>query len=90
MDQANTSIAALCEFKKSSSAVSGATLFDRPIRFDEATGLISVKDFIMVIEGVTTKAAARRLDRLKEDSTIIVSEDATTGYAFLRDETNRK
>jgi len=90
MDQANTSIATLCEFKKSSSAVSGTTLFDRPIRFDEATGLISVKDFIMVIEGVTTKAAARRLDRLKEDSTIIVSEDATTGYAFFRDETNQK
>jgi len=80
MDQASTSIAALCEFKKSSSAVSGATLFDRPIRFDEATGLISVKDFIVVIEGVTSHAATMRIRRLKEKKEIVISEGATTGF----------
>ena len=78
MDQASTSIAALCEFKKSSSAVSGATLFDRPIRFDGATGLISVKDFIEVIEGINPKSAQMKMLKLMKDN--VISEGGNTGF----------
>ena len=88
MDQASNSIAALCGFKISPVGV--ATINDRPIRYDFATGLISVKDAIMAIEGVTPKAAACRLDRLKADKIIAVSEDPNAEYAFFRDETNQK
>ena len=88
MDQTNTSIAALCGFKVS--AVSGATISDRPIRYDFASKLISVKDAIMAIEGVTPTAARSKLDRLKADKIIAVSEGPNAEYTFFRDETNRK
>ena len=79
-----TSLAAYCEFKKSTT---GATIFGKNIRYDEATGMFSVKDFIMIIEGegLTSNAAKLRIHRLKEEKHIVVSEDATTGYAIFKD-----
>ena len=55
---------------------------------DDATGMFSVKDFIMIIEGegLTSNAAKLRIMRLKEEKHIVVSEDAiTTGYANFKD-----
>jgi hypothetical protein len=42
-----SSLSALCQFEKTGV---GATLMGRPIRFDEASGLLSVKDVIEVIK----------------------------------------
>ena len=87
MDQASNSIAALCGFKISPVGV--ATINDRPIRYDFATGLISVKDAIMAIEGVTPKAAASKLDRLRKIGLVVTSEDVNTGYSKFADENNQ-
>jgi hypothetical protein len=69
------SLSALCEFKKSDV---GATLMGRSIRFDEASGLLSVKDVIEVIEGISPEAAKRKMQRFIENNTI--SEGAITGF----------
>ena len=63
------SLSALCEFKKSDV---GATLMGRSIRFDEASGLLSVKDVIEVIEDTSPEAAQKKLYRLIDDN--VVSE----------------
>ena len=68
----------------------GATLCGKTIRYDEATGLLSVKEYIMIIEGITSHAATMRIQRLKEKKEIVVSEDATTGYADFTDKYDQK
>ena len=83
--EAATSLAALCEFENTTT---GATLYGEKIRYDEATGLLSVKDFIMIIEVITSNAAKLRIPRLKEEKHIVVSEDASTGFKIFKDENN--
>lgn len=91
MDRASDAIAALCEFQVINSD-GRATLFGERIRYDEATGLISVKDAIMIIEGegITSAAAIKRIKCYKDEKYIVVSEDAATGYANFKDENNQK
>jgi len=50
----------------------------RSIRFDEASGLLSVKDVIEVIEGISPEAAKRKMQRFIENNTI--SEGANTCF----------
>ena len=78
----STSLAALCEFKNTTT---GATLCGKKIRYDEMTGLLSVKDFIMIIEGILPKSAIQKIKSLKDDEHIVVSEDASTGFANFKD-----
>ena len=83
-----TSLAAYCMFRKSTT---GATIFGKKIRYDEATGMFSVKDAIRIIEGegLTSAAAIKRIQYYKNEKYIVVSEDATTGYANFKDENNQ-
>ena len=81
----STSLAALCEFKNTTT---GATLCGKKIRYDEMTGLLSVKDFIMIIEGILPKSAIQKIKSLKDDKHIVVSEDASTGFKIFKDENN--
>jgi hypothetical protein len=69
------SMAALCQFEKSDV---GATLMGRSIRFDEASGLLSVKDVIEVIEDISPEAAKQKLYRFIKDN--VISEGANTGF----------
>jgi hypothetical protein len=69
------SLSALCEFKKSDV---GATLMGRSIRFDEASGLLSVKDVIEVIEDISPEAAKQKLYRFIKDN--VISEGTDTGF----------
>ena len=74
-----SSLSALCDFKKSDV---GASLMGRPIRFDEASGLLSVKDAIEVIEGISPEAAKRKMQRFIINNTI--SEGANTGFEIFK------
>ena len=74
-----SSLSALCQFEKTGV---GATLMGRPIRFDEASGLLSVKDVIEVIEGVQPDAARKAQQRLIDDD--IISEGTNTGFAKFK------
>ena len=83
--EAATSLAALCEFENTTT---GATLYGENIRYDGATGLLSVKDFIMIIEEILPNTAMKRMKSLKDEEHIVVSEDASTGFKFFKDESN--
>ena len=70
-----SSVSALCDFKKSDV---GASLMGRPIRFDEASGLLSVKDLIEVIEACNPKSAQMKMLKLMKDN--VISEGGNTGF----------
>ena len=89
MDRAYDAIAALCEFKILGSD-GRATLFGERIRYDEPTGLMSVKDAVMIIEGLLPDTARKKSKSLEKEKYIVVSEDATTGYAYFVDKDYQK
>ena len=69
------SLSALCQFEKTDV---GATLMGRSVRFDETSGLLSVKDVIEVIEDISPEAAKQKLYRFIKDN--VISEGANTGF----------
>jgi hypothetical protein len=73
-----SSLSALCQFEKTGVC---ATLMGRSIRFDETSGLLSVKDAIEVIEGINPEAAKKKLQRLIKDN--VVSEGTNTGFGIF-------
>jgi hypothetical protein len=74
-----SSLSALCQFAKTGVC---ATLMGRSIRFDEISGLLSVKDAIEVIEGISPEAAKRKMQRFIENN--IISEGANTGFGIFK------
>lgn len=85
MAQLSNSIITLCDIKKATTIGGRATMFGRPVRFDEVTELFSVRDVIMVIEGTSPENAQKKLERLVKNKRIVVSEGATKEYSYFKD-----
>ena len=85
MAQLSNSIITLCDIKKATTIGGCATMFGRPVRFDEVTELFSVRDVIMVIEGTSPENAQKKLERLVKNKRIVVSEGATKEYSYFKD-----
>jgi hypothetical protein len=75
MTENSSSLSSLCNFVRTDV---GATLMGKTIRIDESGVLLSVKDAITVIEGITPKAGQKRMQKLIKDN--IISEGTTAGF----------
>jgi len=75
MSENSSSLSSLCNFVRTDV---GATLMGKTIRVDESGVLLSVKDAITVIEGITSKAGQSKMQRLIKDN--VISEGTTAGF----------